>query len=198
MKKENKKWVSLILLYIVMFSACAAVEKPKNHSSFDRNNFDKIVKKLNSAEIISEYMIDQIHYTSSSQRYSARKYGYWWKTPQETFNDKYGFCYDLSAFALYCLVENGHANAKILFVCWGDWGNKSNTGHLVCMFEKNNKYHSIDNGKLKGSFNTLEQLIESASRKREVKGYKFFHYNEIPFHIPYKEMNYFCSEGKSK
>ena len=194
MKNENKKSVSLILLCIVVFTACAYFEQPEDHKSFDRNYFDKIVKKLNTAEIISEYMTDQIHYTPSSQRFIARKYGYWWKTPQETFHDKYGFCFDLSAFALYCLVENGHPNAKILFVCWGDWGNKSNTGHMVCMFEKSNKYYSIDNGKLKGPFNTLEQLIESASRNRKVKGYRFFHYSEIPFHTPYKGMNHFCEK----
>ena len=89
---------------MVIFIACAYVERPKIQKSSDQNHFEKIVQKLNTPEIISEYMTDQIHYTSNSQRFTARKYGYWWKTPQETFHDKFGFCYDLSAFALYCDV----------------------------------------------------------------------------------------------
>lgn len=156
------------------------------------NNFDQVIERLNSPEKISKFMLKNITYTSSTQRKNARKNEYWWKTPQETFSDGHGFCYDLSAFALYCLIKNNYTNAKVLFVCWGDWGKRSNTGHLVCIFIQNNQLYSIDNGKLKGPFYSVNQLINSASRNRKIKGYGIFLFDEIPFHTPYNKMDYFC------
>lgn len=142
--------------------------------------------------MISAYMRKNIKYTPKAKKKIAAQNGYWWKTPEETFTDKYGFCYDLSAFALHCLIENGYSNAKLLFVCWGNWGRDSRSGHVVAMFQKNKKYYSIDNGKLLGPFKSLENVIRGASHNHKVKHSKTFEYNEIPYHTPYNKMDYFC------
>ncbi len=89
--------------------------------------------------------------------------------------------------------KNGRSNAKLLFVWWGNWARESNSGHFVCILQDNEKYYSIDNGHLKGPFVTFDQLLKSASRKRKIKGYKFFGYEDIPFHTSYYDMISFAS-----
>ena len=61
-------------------------------------------------------MLRHIPYTSDTQREESGLHGHSWKTPEETYEDGYGYCYDLSAFALHCLWEHNYDDAKIMFV----------------------------------------------------------------------------------
>lgn len=149
------------------------------------------MERLSTPEKISEYMRGNIHYATPSDRKKSQTKGCWWKTPEETFNDRFGFCYDLAAFALYGLVKHAQPNSKLLFTRWGNWGRESNSGHFVAVYGKDGAYHSIDNGRLKGPFNSLDQLLMSTARNNKIKHSCFFSYDSLPFHMPYNEMMIF-------
>ncbi len=144
-----------------------------------------------SAEMISRFTQANLRYASEEQRRRSRGNGYWWKTPEETFNDRFGFCYDLAAFALCGLENSGLTEAQLLFVAWGRWGIESNAGHFVCIHRIGESYYSIDNGILKGPY-SFEQLLLSASRNREILSYKHFKAKDIPYHIRYSDMTSFA------
>jgi len=162
----------------------------QNYASDRWKNFDEVVDRLNSPRLVCVYMEDNIKYGGTAESISTR----WWKTPEETFKDKIGYCYDQAAFALHCLAKNGHSNFKILFVRCGDLNqDSSGNGHAVCMQEEGTRFYTIDNGKLKGPFSTLDEVIASASqstKERRVRAYRFFYYDSIPYHRPYGEIYY--------
>ena len=98
----------LLIGFLLLLNACAEVEKPKPSDFTEWINFNESISEFHSAKAISEYMLQNIHYTSGFERIESRKHGYSWKYPKETYVDKYGFCYDLSAFSLYALLKNGY------------------------------------------------------------------------------------------
>lgn len=150
-------------------------------------NFETTVASFRSAEMISHFMQANLQYASKEQRRRSRKNGCWWKTPAETFNDRFGFCYDLAAFALSGFERSGLTQAQLLFVAWGRWGIESNAGHFVCVHRVGKFYYSIDNGVLKGPY-SFEQLLLSASRNRKVLAYRYFASKDIPYHTRYCDM----------
>ena len=184
----------IILMGLVMFlSSCVAdTQLSTSTSKASEDEFEEVVKTLDSPQSISHYMLNRIHYTKGVQYDSSRIHGYHWKYPEETFKDGYGFCYDLSAFALYALRRHGNSSARLLFVCWGNWGIVSESGHFVTVYEEGNQYYSIDSGVLKGPFGTLDGLLKSASRNRKIRNHRFFNYDEIRFHTTYTDMRFFC------
>ncbi|MDO6763117.1 hypothetical protein Q4592_06130 [Agarivorans sp. 1_MG-2023] len=135
-------------------------------------------------------MRKHIGYTSKQQRVLSTSHGCWWKTPQQTFEDGYGFCYDLAAFALHGLELSNIACARLLFVSWGEWGGESNAGHFVCVYQQNDGYFCIDNGRLKGPF-TFKQLLLATSRNHKLKSYRWFEKHDIAYHTRYSDMTGF-------
>jgi hypothetical protein len=154
----------------------------KDFKSDKWKNFDEVVDRLNSPDLVSLLMRSQITYGGTAESATNQ---YWWKTPEETFKDKHGYCYDQSAFALHCLARNGYSSAKILFVRMGELGGDSGKGHAVCVYEEGGKTYTIDNGRIRGPFSAFDEVIMSASSGRKVFAYKFFYYGSIPYHRPY-------------
>jgi len=144
--------------------------------------------QLRSVEAISDYMTRHIHYADGKQRILSQDTGCWWKKPEETFRDKFGFCYDLAAFALYCIGQSCTHSGALLFVKWGDWGRTSNSGHFVCTFQREGDYYSIDNGVLKGPYRSFADLFQCAARNRRVLAYRFYTLEQVPFHTKYIDM----------
>ena len=151
------------------------------------------VDALDSANQLSEFMLANIHYANELQRRCSADHGYCWKTPAETLNDGYGFCYDLSAFALYCLKRQGYNASRLLFTYWGQWGSESGTGHFVCVFREQGAFHAFDNGYLKGPYHSLRQIIRVVAKGRPVQGYQLLSWSQIPFHTPYRQLGYLAS-----
>jgi len=143
------------------------------------------------AQEICDEMGSCLHYATPEQKALAREYGCWWKFPAETRKDGFGFCYDLAAVALQALIDEGCEEARLLFVRWGDWGFAANSGHFVCVFETEAGYHLIDNGVLKGPFPTFDCLLETAGRGHRVECYRWFTFEQIPFHTSYVSMRMF-------
>ena len=160
------------------------------------NNFETTMASFRSAEMISHFMQANMQYASEEQRRHSRENGCWWKTPEETFSDSFGFCYDLAAFALSGLKYLGLNEAQLLFVAWGRWGIESNAGHFVCVHCVGESYYSIDNGVLKGPY-SFDQLLLSASRNRKIWSYKHFAAKQIPYHIRYNDMTTFVGAERA-
>lgn len=145
------------------------------------------------AAVVASAMQRHLTYANESQRILSRSHGYRWKIPAETVYDGYGFCYDLAAYALNALATFSFRELKLLFVWWGEWGRVSQSGHMVCQFQIDDGLYMIDNGFLKGPYQSREALISHIARGRQVKGYRFFDFPEIPFHLRYSEMDYFTA-----
>jgi hypothetical protein len=151
------------------------------------SSFETTMMSFRSAEMVSRFMQSNMQYASEEQRLRSRKNGCWWKTPEETFSDRFGFCYDLAAFALQSLECCGITDAELLFVAWGRWGIESNSGHFVCIHRVGEFYYSIDNGILKGPF-LYDELLLSTSRNQKICSYRHFTAKQIPYHIRYSDM----------
>ncbi|MBT8356323.1 MAG: hypothetical protein HKO79_05115 [Desulfobacterales bacterium] len=188
--------IQVVVFIVAILFSCSAFEKPEPRDYSEWIKFEEKVSNLKTAKAISEYMLQNLRYTSrkKGERAESQKHGYSWKRPADTFVDKYGFCYDLSAFSLYALLKNGYSEARLMFACWGDWGNKSSTGHFVTFFKEDNKYYVINNGKYQGPFNSLDQIEKVAAGGRNIKHTRTFRFDKIPFGIRYSDMEYFCSD----
>jgi len=188
----------LCVFFIGIMMACSAPKMSKPRPYADWKNFEAHVSELKTAKAISEYMLHNLHYTSESngERVKSRQHWYSWKHPIKTFLDTYGFCYDLAAFSLYALLKNEYSDAKLMFVCWGDWGNESNSGHFVSFFKEkeNEKFYVINNGIYQGPFDDIEQVKHVAAGGRKILHARLFSFDEIPFRIRYTNMEYFCSD----
>ena len=162
----------------------------RNFMSDQWKSFDDVVDRLNSRDMISIYMEDQLPWGYSG----SAAHGYWWKYPEETFKDKCGHCYDLSAFALHCLAKNGYTNAKILFVRCGALNqDSSGNGHAVVVQDEGTRFYTIDNGWIRGPYSAIDEVIVSASQSTKTKkalACRFFYYSSIPYHTPYGEIYY--------
>ena len=128
--------------------------------------FEEVVDRLNSPELVSTYCIDSIPYDrkkmeafmSTGRMQSLR-------TPQETFIDKTGACMDQSNFALYCLRRNGYgyddfdlheSDAACRMSAGTGFG-----GHDTCLYVQDGEIYVIDAGTpwvrgIKGPVKTLE------------------------------------------
>jgi len=148
------------------------------------------ISLLSSPEELQGFMQKHLQYASDSQRLLSRSHGYHWKTPEETFNDGFGFCYDLAAFSAWALARMGVKNARLLLVVWGRWGTETNSGHFVCTWQYAGYWYCFDNGFFKGPFLWVDLLL-TASRQRMVKSVKWFDLSEVPWHIRYYDMSRF-------
>ena len=160
------------------------------------SHFHRTIESFDSPESICSYMHTHLHYASSEQREHSKRHGHHWKKPCETFKDGYGYCYDLAAFALASLEMSGFKSAQLLFVYWGRWGIEGNTGHFVCVYPSQQDYGIIDNGILKTA-SSFDQLLQQASRNRDISGYRWFDSHQIPYHTRYADMAHFCSDSEN-
>lgn len=143
-----------------------------NHYNSDRwTNFDEVTSRLSSPMLISKYMEDNIVYDKDiaigKGHYQAEK----------TFTYKKGPCSWQAAFGYYCLAKNGyHYNdfedfqddsSCILSAYEGDSLTWSDDGHVTCLYNKNNTFYLINNGRLQGPFNTIEDAATRTWRNWE-------------------------------
>lgn len=193
-RSQSRSFIAALIVAasLVACSGGSGGDSSGDENSVKKGEFYETVALLTTPEALSGFMQRYVTYTSSAQRVASEKNGHWWKLPDETYQDGYGYCYDLSAFALYCLLDNGFDDARLMFACFGDWGNASNSGHFVAYFTRGGAYWTINNGALHGPYNNLQGVIADASFGNNITTYRIFAYNEIPFHTPYADMDYFC------
>lgn len=192
---KSHRCIILWVVVVLLLTSCGGSDSNGGSNEVKKGSFDETVQQLTRPRMISDFMHTYITYATADQREASRAQGFYWKTPEETFDDGYGFCYDLSAFALYCLLEDGYNDARIMFVCYGDWGHESNSGHMVAFFKMGSYYYTINNGDFDGPFLNISKVEEDASWGRPIIHSHIFAYEEIPFGTKYEDMAYFCDEN---
>ena len=132
-------------------------------------DFDEVVDRLNSPDLISIYMVDNISYDYEKLRALVETGTDIWQTPQQTFNRHKAICKDRARFALYNLLQNGYGyndfevregdSACILFARPRKW--KPGRGHVVCLYVDNTIFYTIDNCGIKGPFSTVDAAADA-------------------------------------
>lgn len=146
----------------------------KNYKSERWENFDEVVDRLSSPELVATYCIDNFRW-ESHEWYELQSTGtleeVW--SPRRTFILRKGVCYDQSAFALHCLIRHGysyndfqvhrHHAACVLSASGRSLGLGE---HYVCLYIQDGQSYTIDVGTpyvrgIKGPFRTVEQAADA-------------------------------------
>jgi len=150
----------------------------KQYTSERWKNFDEVVDRLNSPDLISVYMWNNIRYEDDPENIN--------QSALTTFNKKAGDCEDHAMFGLYCLIENGYAydnfssysnNAACgLDVQWGKIGSPNALGHAVCLYKTNSLFYYLDNrGVKRGPYKSVDDVVNSINSNW--RRYAFFNTN---------------------
>ena len=120
-------------------------------------DFDEVVGRLNSPDLVSTYMQDNIEYQAEAPGQNINQ------RATTTFAKKAGDCEDHAMFATYMLRKNGYqhddfgrhaTDAVCIFdVQWGQIGEPVALGHAVCLYKLDGLFFYLDNsGYKRGSF----------------------------------------------
>ncbi len=133
----------------------------RNYKSDRWQEYYEVVDRLNSGNLVSMYIKDNILYVPDMVLYGVFNY---WAPARQLFEKKKGDCEDVTAFGVFCLKKNGIQSA------WLDIEApefQSFGGHMVIVYIKNG-FYSIDTslltmGQKKGPFNTVDDVVKSIS-----------------------------------
>jgi hypothetical protein len=153
-----------------------------NYKSDRWENFDEVVDRLSSPELVTRYMLDNISYDCTEWRkYSETEWPKYLKTgkypkvqtTQQIFTDKSGCCVDHAMSAFYCLSQNGYMydnfdvyknNATSILIVRPMFN--STVGHATCLYVQDGEFYIIDTGRsadrgIKGPFKTIEEAVDA-------------------------------------
>ncbi|MBM3155373.1 MAG: hypothetical protein FJ008_08605 [Chloroflexi bacterium] len=163
-------------LSLLRYDAWENTTTSKNYTSNRWHDFDDVVDRLNSPELVSLYMKNNFQWISDLTLYGKDNYG---ADARETFDKKKGDCEDHAGFGVYCLANNGYkldidnqheTNAvSVLLVVRRTPDNKFDWGHAVVLHKNNNSFYFIDTGHgpklglMSGPFSTIEEVARSVS-----------------------------------
>lgn len=146
----------------------------QNYASDKWQDFDDVVDRLNSPELVSIYMQDNISFDHEARQRKARV-GRWYP-PRETFDEKKGNCNEQARFTLYCLLENGfsydnfetHKNNAACGLAARLEDPADPKSHMTCLYGKDNEFYIINDGVIQGSLLSIEEAAEATRPGWEV------------------------------
>ncbi len=111
----------------------------RNYKKHKWSNFDEVLDRLNSPELVHYYVLNQITY---QYYWYIKDYKYYSGDARYVFNNKKGECMYISEFIAKALRTNGYRAwmEKKPPIGLGNW-------HAVCAFEDKGKKYIIDDGK---------------------------------------------------
>jgi len=145
----------------------------QNYQSDRWKDFDEVVDRLNSPNMISIYILDNIPYSWERHDYAI------YITPEEVFEKKFAVCTSFSRFALHCLIRNGYTyndfdkypdKAAVILEARNKQAKTSSESgvHVTCLYVENGKFYLIDNrgmlenqSLIKGPYNTIEEAADA-------------------------------------
>jgi len=142
-----------VSLEILINDAWENTTTSNNYQSDRWKNFDEVVDRLNSPNLVSMYMADNFYYKFHSGviPYDA----------QAMFNKKVGDCKDYAMFACYCLLNNGfdynHFEVKDKAACKLSMWRGEHEGHSVCLYKWDNEFYIINLDRVQGPFSTVDE-----------------------------------------
>jgi len=161
-------------LSLLRYDAWENTTTSKNYTSNRWHDFDDVVDRLNSPELVSLYMKNNFQWISDLTLYGKENY---WADARKTFDKKKGDCEDHAAFAVHCLLNNGYylcrsslpaTNvASVLNIVKRTSNGTLDWGHAVALYTEDNSFWFIDTnsgrklGLINGPFDTLEEVARS-------------------------------------
>ncbi len=115
--------------------------------------FQETVSSLDNPEKLSQWMVDNIEYESSYERWKETGVNYI-SPPEEIFDTKVGCCAEFAVFACYVLKYHGY-DTKILRIAVESDPSKN---HAVCVYQSSDTLHTINVGRIEGPFQTYEDI----------------------------------------
>ena len=119
----------------------------KNLKNQRWNNYNTVIERLNSPELVDYYVRYEIEY----ELYFGNK-----RLKKDVFKSGRGNCQDISYFVTYCLRKSGYKSTTML-VDSENWGH---CRHVVSFYEVNGSYFVIDGSKddgILGPFISINQ-----------------------------------------
>jgi len=136
---ENLKPVNDFFIDDLLWDGWKKTTTSHGFSGAQWTNFDEVVDRLNSPELIEFYLRETFTWEARPK---------WTRDAapaKNTFNDRAGACMDHAAFSAYCLKLNGYGKVYGLEIRY-DTLYKGFLGHVVCVFQNtaDNEYYVID------------------------------------------------------
>ena len=130
----------------------------QNYESDRWKDFDEVVDRLNSPNLVATYMATNFFYKFHS--------GVIPHDAQAMFNKKEGDCKDYAMFASYSLLNNGFDyddfEMKDKAACILKMWRGEHDGHSVCLYKWDNEFHIINLYRIQGPFSTVEEAANTA------------------------------------
>jgi hypothetical protein len=148
---SKKLWSSLLTDYLVEpknFSErgqrilAKLMKPPEPFKEEEWEDFDTVADRLNAPELLHYYMRDNFHY----EAYTGLGGG-----ARGIFKRKWGNCCDHEDFQSYCLRKAGYKTRSLTVWSISGWC----TGHRVTLFHDKGKIYFMDNGRLRGPYQSM-------------------------------------------
>jgi hypothetical protein len=170
----------------------------QNYESDRWKDFDEVVDRLNSPNMVYVYIKDCIPYSFERSLYlrTSPNLRSPTMTPEEVFEKKYATCDDQSRIAQYCLIRNGYTyndfdkypdKAAVILQARNDRAGSSPSGshgHTTCLYIENGKFYLIDDKRIersqsliKGPYNTIEEAADVTYPDPGWNEYRFYDIN---------------------
>ncbi|MBM4447373.1 MAG: hypothetical protein FJ023_08535 [Chloroflexi bacterium] len=169
-----------------------------NYYSDKWKDFDTVISRLSTPQLVSMYMIQNIQYDYEKFPKVVETGTVVYRKPNQTFRDKRGVCGEQSSFALYCLLHNGYyyddfenhtdraacilriKNAEMLHVTdakgpISEWI----IYHEVCLYSDEGQFYYIEGGSIKGPFATIEEAAYSVISAQGFKGVRAYTFLDV-------------------
>ena len=162
-KKFDEESISYTSNPLKYFSLKTLIKLGVNRLSKKTNNFNEVVKILNSPEVINYWAYNNVKFV-----HGWKGNIYIFLSPKTVFREKKGDCDCLATFAAYCLAKSGYDNPSIVSVMWGP-----KEGNSVATIEKDGDIYIVMNFNPKphykteivGPFEDYDQVIRTIHGK---------------------------------
>lgn len=145
----------------------------RKYTSARWKNFNEVVDRLNSPQLVAKYCLDNISYDAMAITLGMAGVGSKFFSPEETFARKRGCCTDQARFVMYCLEYGGYSDDEFSInkengICLMHAGPRgTRLWHDACIYTQDGNLYVIDVGTnftergIKGPFKTEEQAADA-------------------------------------
>lgn len=151
--KQNYNWMIRVIGTSTSSSIPVTYPLPRQTVDWSTMCFEETLKLLDNPDKLSFSMLNNMTYESHYEQW--RETGITYRAiPKDIFDTKIGCCAEFAIFACYVLEFHGY-DSEILTIGVASDPSK---GHAVCVYHPENSLYTIDLGKIKGPFETYEDI----------------------------------------
>ena len=160
-KNDDKLAIKYISIADLIKDAWKNTTTSQNFASAKWQDFDEVIERLNSPNLIQIYMQNNYTYSYTPGEPEGVK------SAEQLFKAKTGACYDHAVFVGYCLKANGYENVQGMALNFDNLVRGYFIGHIVCLCQdpKDSLYYVVDNvgiSKVYGPYESIDEAAKSA------------------------------------